>query len=60
MRTTIVVKISERVVLLVVTSRIRASRADPYRNNGQCQTTLLSADRQPFQRTADLAKRAGH
>jgi hypothetical protein len=55
-----VVKISERVALLVVASLIKASRSDLYRGNYQCQTKLLSADRQPFQRTADLATRAGH
>ena len=54
------VKISERIALLVVTSLIRASRFDLYRDNCQCQTTLLSADRRPFQRTDDLATRAGH
>ena len=54
------VKIFERVALLVVTSLIRVSRSYQYRGNCQCQTKLLSADRQPFQRTADLATRAGH
>ena len=53
-------KISEHVALLVVTSLIRVSRSCQYRGNCQCQTKLLSADRQPFQHTADLATRAGH
>ena len=54
------VKISERVTLLVVASLVRTSRSCQYRGNCQCQTILLSADRPPFQHTADRATRAGH
>src|SRR5439155_27108400 len=53
-------KISEHVALLVVTSLIRVSRSCQYCGNCQCQTTLLSADRPPFQHTADRATRADH
>ena len=54
------VKISEHFVLLAVTGHTRVSRADPYRDSYQCQIKLRAADRQPFRRTADLAKRADH